>query len=266
MQHVILSTTLTHLGVKIKDQKMAKEMWDIVKTDATMKSTLYLLDAEDDLASMKLGDTEDLKTHLAELKEHFQLMVQQCTNLIAMGSVLSDSDYQTIIMHSLFESYHPALQTIIAAEQASAVSGALSTSKMKPDDLMNSFIEEAQHHTINSQHSRNGDFALAVHGWKGKRGYDHNGEKSKSSITCENCSKPSHTKPNCYLRGGGKEGQGLRQGRFNKQREKRHKESAAIAKVEDEVLFAFTCTSNYHTLTNSGACMDSGASDHYCPE
>ena len=94
---------------------------------------------------MKLGDTEDLKSHLAKLKEQFQLMTQCYTNLIAMGSVLSDSCYWTIITHSLPKSYCPALQTITAAEQASAVSGAPSSSKMKPDDLMNFFIEEAQH-------------------------------------------------------------------------------------------------------------------------
>ena len=55
-QDVILSTTLTRLGAKIKDLKMAKEMWDTVKSDATSKSMLYLLDAEDKLASMKLSD------------------------------------------------------------------------------------------------------------------------------------------------------------------------------------------------------------------
>ena len=75
-QHVILSTTSIRLGAKIKDLKTAKEMWDIVKSDATTKSTLYLLDAEDQLASMKLSNNEDPKTHLAELKEHFQLMAQ----------------------------------------------------------------------------------------------------------------------------------------------------------------------------------------------
>ena len=75
-QHVILSTTSMHLGAKIKDLKTAKEMWDLVKADATTKSTLYLLDAEDQLASMKLSDNDDPKTHLTELKEHFQLMIQ----------------------------------------------------------------------------------------------------------------------------------------------------------------------------------------------
>jgi hypothetical protein len=73
-QHVILLTTSTCLGAKIKDLKMAKEMWDIVKADATTKSMLYLLDVEDQLTSMKLSDNNNPKTHLAELKEHFQLM------------------------------------------------------------------------------------------------------------------------------------------------------------------------------------------------
>jgi len=75
-------------------------MWDLVKADATTKSTLYLLDAEDQLTSMKLSDNDDPKTHLTELKEHFQLMIQHRNSLIEMGSVLSDSRYQTIVMHS----------------------------------------------------------------------------------------------------------------------------------------------------------------------
>ena len=77
IQHVILSTTSTHPGAKIKDLKTANKMWDTVKSDATLKSMLYLLDAEDELASMKLSKNSELKTHhLAELKAHFQLMVQ----------------------------------------------------------------------------------------------------------------------------------------------------------------------------------------------
>jgi hypothetical protein len=270
-QHVILSTTSTRLGTKIKDLKTAKEMWDIVKSDATTKSTLYLLDAKDELASMKLGDTEDPKTHLTELKEHFQLMTQHCNNLIEMGSVVSDTRYRTIIMHSLPKSYRPALQTITAAERASATSGASNTNKMKPNDLINFFIEEAQHRVINAEQSKNADSALAVHGKKGKRGHGNQGEKLKSSVTCENCGKPGHAKPDCYSKGGGKEGQGPRQKKFNKRKEKKSEESAAVAKGEDEELFVFTCTSDYVALTNSlklpkHKYMDSGASDHYCPD
>jgi hypothetical protein len=52
-------------------------MWDAVKADATTKSTLFIRDAEDQLSSMKLADNEEPKTHLSELKQHFQLMLQR---------------------------------------------------------------------------------------------------------------------------------------------------------------------------------------------
>ena len=115
-QHIILSTTSTRLGTKIKNLKTAEEMWNVVKTDATSKSTLYLIDAEDQLASMKLSDNDDPKAHPMELKQHFQVMLQRRDNLISMGSTLSDTRFNTIIMTSLPKSYRPALQTITAAE------------------------------------------------------------------------------------------------------------------------------------------------------
>jgi len=104
-QHILLSTTSTRLGAKIKDLSTAKEMWDVIKADATTKSTLYLLNAEDQLSSMKLGDNEDSKAHLAELRQHFQTMRQHRDNLVKMGSSLSNTRFNTIIMSSLPESY-----------------------------------------------------------------------------------------------------------------------------------------------------------------
>ena len=120
-QHIILSTTSTRLGSKIKELKTAKEMWKVVVADVTMKSTLFLLDAEEQLMSMKLSDNQDSKTHLAELKQHFQLMLQCQDNLLKMVSTLSDTRFNTLIMSSLLESYRPTLQTITAAERASSL-------------------------------------------------------------------------------------------------------------------------------------------------
>ena len=90
-QHIILSTTLTCLGSKIKELKTTKEMWKVVVADVTMKSMLFLLDAEEQLMSMKLSDNQDSKAHLVELKQHFQLMLQHWDNLLKMGSMLSDT-------------------------------------------------------------------------------------------------------------------------------------------------------------------------------
>ena len=73
-------------------------MWAIVKADTMKKSTMYLLDAEEQLQSMKLGDNNDPKAHLAELKEHFQTMSQHRDNLTKMESTMSDTRFNIIIM------------------------------------------------------------------------------------------------------------------------------------------------------------------------
>jgi len=74
-QHIILSTTSTCLGAEIKGLTTAKEMWDVVRAKATTKSTLYILDAEEQLANMKLYNDEDSQTHLSKIKNHFEIML-----------------------------------------------------------------------------------------------------------------------------------------------------------------------------------------------
>ena len=149
-QHIILLTTSTCLRVKIKSLNTAKWMWDVpvVTVNAMKKRTLFILDAEDQLSSIKLKDNHDPKTHLSELKQHFQLMLQRHENLIKMSSEISDTCFNTMIMSSLLESYCPTLQTITASERASALtsgdSDTLSFKKMKPRDLIAFLMEEAQ--------------------------------------------------------------------------------------------------------------------------
>ena len=116
-QHIILLTMSVRLGAKIKDLDSAKAMWTKVKSDTTMKSTLYLIDAEDQLTSMKLQDNDNPKTHLSELKTHFQTMLQCHDNLVQMGLALSDTRFNIILTSSLLESYRPTLQTITATER-----------------------------------------------------------------------------------------------------------------------------------------------------
>src|SRR6202522_3378308 len=149
-KHILLSTTLTRLGAKIKDLSTAEAMWKVVTEDATSKSTLYILDAEDQLSSMKLADNEDPKTHLTKLKQHLQLMHQRRENLTKIGSTISETQFNIIIMSSLPESYRPTLQTITASERVGKLSGG-KTSVMKSDDLISFIIEEAQHRVINDE-------------------------------------------------------------------------------------------------------------------
>ena len=271
-QHVILSMTSTHLSSKIKNLKMVKEMWDMVKADATTKSTLFLLDAKDQLTSMKLADNTDPKTHLFELKEHFQLMMHQHDNLLKIGPTLSNLYFNTIIMSSLPESYHLSLQTIMAAKHTSAVLGMTSSKWMKADDLISFFIEGAQHWVINDEHTRNAESALAAHGKNPKKVKSHqkkNSENLRSSVTCKNCNHKGHLKEDCWSKGGEKEGQGPRN---QKPKKEEKTESVVVAELLDDELFVFMCTLDFADIPKAlqipkswlRACMDSGASHHYC--
>jgi hypothetical protein len=169
-QHIILSTTSTRLSSKIKNMKTAHEMWEAVKADVTTRSTLYLIDAENQLEGMRLSDSSDPKTHLIELKAHFELMMQRHDNLIKMGSMFSDARLCTIIMTSLPPLYRPALQTITAAQKASAITSTSSSSmvKLKPADLIEFFTEEAQHRVIKEDRTKSGESALYVQSSKRK--------------------------------------------------------------------------------------------------
>ena len=275
-QHVVLSTTSTRLGAKIKNMTTAKEMWEAVKADATTKSSLYILDAEDQLSSMKLAENEDPKTHPTEMKHHFQSMIQRRDNLMKMGSELSATRFNTIIMSSLPESYRPTLQTITAAEKANAITGG-SSNKMKADDLIAFLIEEAEHRVINAERSKNSEQALAAHTKrkgraKGKQRAkdDDNALSADSDITCHNCKKKGHKQADCWSKGGGKEGQGPRQKKGKKT------ETAVVATVNDDdnEMFAFTCTSDFANIAEAlqvpksglGTCIDSGASRVYSPD
>ena len=99
-------------------------------------------------------------------------------------------------MTSLPLSYRPALQTITAAQKASAITSSSTTSmvKLKPADLIEFFTEEAQHCVIEEDRTKSGESALYVQSSKRKpRGSVNGKEQSKKAKTCNNCGKPGHT-------------------------------------------------------------------------
>lgn len=112
--------------------------------------------------------------------------------------------------------------------------------------------------------------ALAARAKQGGNSKGRKKEPGQSDETCENCDRPGHTKPDSWSKGGGKEGQGLRQ-----KKNAKNSETVVIAADDDEEeLFASTCTSDYVAAAESidtpksrlGTCVDSGASRHYCPD
>ena len=166
---------------------------------------------------------------------------------------------------------------ITAVEWASTLLGTSSSRAMRPDDLITFITEEAQHRVINDKCTKNAESTLTALGKKqrtGKHRSNKGKEKSTPGVTCENCKNAGHTKADCWAKGGGKEGQGPR-GRNSKKGEKKAETAAAVeATSNTDEIFAFTCTSDYVEVANAlnvpksqlGACIDSGASQHYSPD
>ena len=217
---------------------------------------------------MKLTDNDDLKTHLEELRQHFQTMQQCHDNLLKIRSEMSDSQYNIIIMLSLPESYRSTLQTITVSQLVGKLSGAQSKA-LKADNIMSFIIEEAQHRVINNNCTKYAESALAACMKKSKKskGNGKGKEKNQSKEPCSDCKRTNHAMPNC--KGGAKEGQGPRQKNVKKT------ETVVIATDDNEGdLFAFTCTSDHAAIARNldvpklklGTCIDSGASKDYCPD
>jgi hypothetical protein len=137
---------------------------------------------------------------------------------------------------------------------------------IKVDDLIAFIVEEAQHHVINDNCMKSAELALAAQTKNNER------IKARKKITCENCERSGHGKPDCYQKGSDKESQAPWQQKTEKGKET---DTAVVGTDDDENdMFAFTHLSDHADVANGldipesrlGTWMDSGASQDYCPD
>jgi hypothetical protein len=76
-------------------------MWDAAKHNATTKSSLHRVNILNQLQTMKCMSSADPKTHLAEVKAHFEKMTECCEFLCVTKAPVTDSTYTTIIISSM---------------------------------------------------------------------------------------------------------------------------------------------------------------------
>jgi hypothetical protein len=106
-QHLILSSTSPCLSQKILNLTSAKDMWDAVKLDATMKSSLHQVNVLNQLQMMECPLSTDPRTHLAEVEKHFEKMMEHCEYLLVTNSSVVDSTYVSTIISSMPNIYRP---------------------------------------------------------------------------------------------------------------------------------------------------------------
>ena len=110
-------------------------------------------------------------------------------------------DSSAMLLGSLSRSYNSYL---------SAVTAALSVlgTKLTPDALMLSIIDEFDGCTIKTHQSKDKGKEIVFHAESGSRKPWKGGQGLKMSVKCFNCHRKGHVKANCWVKGGGKEGQG----------------------------------------------------------
>ena len=156
-------------------------------------------------------------------------------------------------------------------EWVSKLSG-LQLSAIKADDLIAFILKEAQHHVISDKCSKDAESTLAARAKRSEKPKRNKKNKTKSDITCKNCKRTGHGTPDCYQKGGGKEGQAPWDKKTTKNKES---EMVVVTADNDEnELFVFTCTSNHAAIaevldipkSKLGTCIDSGANRDYSPD
>jgi hypothetical protein len=111
-----------------------------------------------------------------------------------MGNPINDDQFSAYIHASLTPDYRPLLTSIMASTRTSGRTLSL-------HDLITFIYEEADNKAAEKNVDKAKDnAAMAANKEKGK-------SKSKSDKYCNNCKKKGHMKENCFVKGGGKEGE-----------------------------------------------------------
>ncbi|KAJ7187493.1 hypothetical protein GGX14DRAFT_485497 [Mycena pura] len=111
-----------------------------------------------------------------------------------------DDNFIAILLGSLPESYDPYLAALTATS-------ALLNQTIDPDTYIRGIGDEADRRGIKNRAKEEKEAAYNANG--GSAGHGRRGKRS-STVECYNCHKKGHIKAECWAKGGGKEGQGLK--------------------------------------------------------
>ena len=188
---------------RIKGQKNVKGVWDILKQIYEEKTRVLAADLMRRFRNTRCSESDNVCTHFENLRNLRE-------QLAGMGKLISDEDYTDILLTSLPASYDSSCSSI-------SNSARLGSKSLTADVFESLILDEFTRHKLKKpQASSTKDEAFAA-------------EAPKSKKQCSNCNKRGHLKANCWAKGGGKEGQGLRRG---KDKDK-SKDSAAAAEEKE---------------------------------
>ncbi|CCO37765.1 Retrovirus-related Pol polyprotein from transposon TNT 1-94 Includes: RecName: Full=Protease [Rhizoctonia solani AG-1 IB] len=250
----------------IVDTTSANEAWTRIVERWEGKGMQSLSFLYQQLMSTKIEEEEDLTTGFNSIKS-------TVSKIKTLGESISDFLLAQIIMNALPPSY-AIVSTVIqtSTQQAAITSDAVCEAALREEErrrkgggITAMFAQSSKGKSMTKKSARN----------------DPKGKKKDLGPPCANCSKPGHTKQECWAKGGGAEGTGPRQKRQNsKQSKDNSNESQANTSKGDSAKVAVTDKSGnssvgpkIYALTVSDKSshnenawlLDSGASRHMTP-
>jgi hypothetical protein len=190
----IASTIPDLIYLRIKGKSPVKEAWDLLKSDFEKRSHMYMIDLRQRLQDKRCEEIRNICTH-------FDTMCTLCEDLAALRDNLNDKDFSAILLGSLPQSYNSHLSAITATLNV------LGT-KLGPDALMLSIINEFNFHTIKFCQTKDKGKDATFHAGSGSKKPWKGGKGLRKDVKCFDCHKKGNMKGDCWAKEGGKEGQG----------------------------------------------------------
>jgi len=211
MIKLILGSMLPNTAFnRIKMTANVHNAWEILKQVFEERSKVLVVDIIQRFWNKHCKEDESVRNH-------FEYLTDLREQLVVMGKVVTDEDYTDMLLALLPASYNGAVSSM-------SMSMCLGTKVLTLEIFEQFILDESEHQQVKDKYAESHNEALAMESgsWKGK-----DKSKDKKKVECYNCHKTGHYKSECWAKGGGKEGQGPRQG-------KGAKDDAALAKEKSE--------------------------------
>src|SRR6266702_238326 len=186
---------------RIKGSTHAKDAWDALRALFEGRVQMIVVDLCWQLQTLKCREEDNVCTH-------FETIANLHKQLAAMGKSIPDEEYASILLGSLPTAYD-------ATTSAMSTTASLTNTDLTPNTVIWLVTNEYNQRVLKNGRSKEPqDEALAADASQKGKG------KPKKDIECFNCKKCGHMKADCWAKGGGKEGQGLK---------RKHQEGTATA-------------------------------------
>ena len=186
VKQAIAASVPDSVFMRIRGGTRAMDVWDELRALFEGRTQMIVVDLRRQLQNLKCGDKDNVRTHfdnIANLREQ----------LAAMGTTIPDNEYTSILLSSIPSTYDHNTS-------AMATTTALTNAALTPNMVIRLITDEYDRRTLKKPKDGQDEALGADAGKKTK--------KAKKDVECFNCKKRGHMKPDCWAKGGGKEGQG----------------------------------------------------------